>query len=70
MNDPKLEVVNLQKKKETDKGVLTTSVNTLTLSIRILLFSRMWPTEKLQDDTYQVHCKQQIKYENVGIFQD
>lgn len=30
----------------------------------------MWPTEKLQDDTYQVHSKQQIKYKNVDVFQD
>lgn len=55
---------------ETDKGVLTASVNTLTLSMRILSFSCMWPTEKLQDDTHKIHSKQQIKYKNAYLFQD
>lgn len=62
----KLEVVN--KKMEPEEGALTTLVNTLTVFIRILLFSCMWPTEKFQDGTNQVYNKQQTKYKNAGIY--
>lgn len=53
---------------EPEEGALTTLVNTLTVFIRILLFSCMWPTEKFQDGTNQVYNKQQTKYKNADIY--